>query len=91
MKAYHVTRKLQITIPKVLARRLGIKPGDAVFFEQTGGTMVVKKAYRRVRDYDELVRTVQALAEDMPKVKEHVTAAERSIAASLSRHISTKR
>lgn len=31
-----VTSKLQVTIPKALATRLGIEPGDHITFEQAG-------------------------------------------------------
>ncbi len=88
MKHYQVTRKLQITVPKVLAKELRIRPGDAVVFEKAGGAILVKKAEMQVRDYDELKRTVEALAEDMERVGRHVRVAERALAANLSRHIS---
>ncbi|MDA4112917.1 MAG: AbrB/MazE/SpoVT family DNA-binding domain-containing protein [Thaumarchaeota archaeon] len=36
MKHYQVTKKLQVTIPKKLADKTGIKPGDSVAFEGQG-------------------------------------------------------
>ncbi len=87
MKNYHVTRKLQITIPKVLARDLGIRPGDSVVFEKAGGAVLVKKAGAQLWKREELKEAVEALAQDMRKLQKHVKIAERSIAENLSRHI----
>lgn len=89
MKNYQVTRKLQITIPRVLAKQLGIRPGDAVVFEQAGGAVLVKKAGRRVTDIAELKNAVEALAKDMVRVRRYTKIAERALAADLSRHISS--
>ncbi len=90
MKTYQVTRKFQITIPKILARELGIRPGDSVVIEKAGGAVVVKKAAAQVRDYPELKETVEALARDMEKIHKYVRSAERAVAENLSRHIGSK-
>lgn len=89
MKNYQVTRKLQITIPKLLAKELGIRPGDAVVFEKAGGAVLVKKTGAQVRDLRELRDTVEGFAMDMAKIGKYVTVAERSISADLSRHLRT--
>lgn len=90
MKNYHVTRKLQITIPKILAKQLGIRPGDTVIFQQAGSAVLVKKAGGRVRDSAELREAVEALAKDMVRVSRHIQIAERSLAAGLSRHFGSQ-
>lgn len=36
-----VTSKLQVTVPKSLARRYGIRPGDEIRFEEAGETIRV--------------------------------------------------
>jgi AbrB family looped-hinge helix DNA binding protein len=87
MKQYQVTRKLQITIPKPIAKELHIKPGDAVVFERTGRAVLVKKAAPRVRDLREMVDAIEALAQDMRRVGKYVRMAERSLDQDLSRHI----
>jgi AbrB family looped-hinge helix DNA binding protein len=87
MKQYQVTRKLQITIPKPIAKELHIKPGDAVVFERTGRAVLVKKAASRVGDLKEMVDAVEAFAQDMRRVGRYVRAAERSLDENLSRHI----
>ena len=89
MKNYQVTRKLQITIPKLLAKELGIRPGDAVVFEKAGGAVLIKKTGGQVRDFVELRDSVEAFARDMAKIGMYVNAAERSISADLSRHVRT--
>lgn len=86
MKNYHVTRKLQITIPKVLARDLGIRPGDSVVFEKAGGAMLVKKVGGHSWRQGELEDAVGDFARDMTKLRKYVKVAERSLAENLSRH-----
>lgn len=41
-----VTSKLQVTIPKVIAEKLGIKPGDDLDWQVAGDTMRVTPANR---------------------------------------------
>lgn len=36
-----VTRKLQVTIPKAIAERFGIRPGDDLEWRAAGGTLCV--------------------------------------------------
>jgi AbrB family looped-hinge helix DNA binding protein len=87
MRTYQVTRKLQVTIPKALAKEMHIRPGDAVIFEKAGSAVLVKKPGGQVSDRAELEKTVKVFAKDMVRVREYVTTAERAIAANLSRRI----
>jgi AbrB family looped-hinge helix DNA binding protein len=87
MKTYRVTRKLQITIPKVLSKELRIRPGDSVILQKAGNAVLVKKPGKQVKDHAELQRTVEAFARDMVKVEKYVKTAEGAIAANLSRHV----
>lgn len=45
-----VTSKLQVTLPKVLAEQLGIKPGDEIDWEIAGDVMRVIPAAKKQRD-----------------------------------------
>jgi AbrB family looped-hinge helix DNA binding protein len=89
MRQYQVTRKLQITIPKPIAKELHIRPGDAVVFERAGSAVLVKKAAPRVGDLKDMANAVEALARDMRKVGRYIRAAERLLDENLSRHISS--
>ncbi|HYH47394.1 MAG TPA: AbrB/MazE/SpoVT family DNA-binding domain-containing protein [Thermoanaerobaculia bacterium] len=42
-----VTSKLQVTLPKALAERLGIRPGDEVWWEPAGDSLRLVPAIRR--------------------------------------------
>jgi AbrB family looped-hinge helix DNA binding protein len=88
MKHYQVTRKLQITLPKPIAKELHIKSGDAVVFERNGKAVLVKKAEPPVGDRKEIVDAVEALAQDMKRVGRYVQVAARSVNEDLSRHVS---
>lgn len=44
-----VTSKLQLTLPKRLAERYGIKPGDEVEFQAAGDSIRLVPAAQRVR------------------------------------------
>jgi AbrB family looped-hinge helix DNA binding protein len=87
MRSYQVTRKLQVTIPKALAKEMRIRPGDTVIFEKAGNAVLVKKPGRHVRDHAELEKAVKLFAKDMVRVRKYVTTAERAITANLSRRI----
>jgi antitoxin PrlF len=39
-----VTSKGQITIPKKIRDRLGVRPGEGIGFEEKDGVMLIKKA-----------------------------------------------
>jgi len=87
MKQYQVTRKLQITIPKPIAKELRIRPGDAVVFERTGRAVLVKKASARVDDVREMADAVEAFARDLRKVGVYMRSAERSLDENISRYV----
>ena len=44
-----VTSKLQVTLPKILAEQLGIKPGDEIDWEVAGDVMRVIPAAKKKR------------------------------------------
>lgn len=41
-----LTTKGQLTVPKVVRQRLGLRPGDELEFREEGGAYVVQKAVR---------------------------------------------
>ena len=52
-----VTSKLQVTIPKIVAKQLGIKPGDQIDWEIAGEVLrVIPAAKRRVEKGDSRAR-----------------------------------
>ncbi|MDA4123147.1 MAG: AbrB/MazE/SpoVT family DNA-binding domain-containing protein [Thaumarchaeota archaeon] len=88
MRQYQVTRKLQVTIPKKLAEKTGIKPGDSVVFEEEGGAITLRRAGRGGADRRSLISAIEGLAGDMEKVGPKVKEAERGLVEGLSRHVS---
>ena len=48
MKASTVTTKGQVTIPREIRRRLGVKAGDRVRFRETGSGIVIERQDNRV-------------------------------------------
>ena len=44
-----VTSKLQVTVPKVIAQRYGIRPGDDIRFEESGEVIRVVPENARAR------------------------------------------
>jgi AbrB family looped-hinge helix DNA binding protein len=88
MKQYQVTRKLQVTIPKKLAEKTGIRPGDSVVFEEAGGAITLRRAGRVEVDTRSLISAVEGLAGDMQKVGPRVKEAELGLVEGLSRHVS---
>src|SRR5262245_25305686 len=49
-----ITSKLQVAIPKIVAKQLGIKPGDEIDWEVAGGTLRVIPADRRKRQKSDI-------------------------------------
>jgi AbrB family looped-hinge helix DNA binding protein len=88
MKQYQVTRKLQVTIPKKLADKTGIRPGDSVVFEEAGGAITLRKAGQVGVDRHNLIAAIEGLAGDMDRVGPKVKEAEGGLAEGLSRHLS---
>lgn len=90
MKQYQVTKKLQVTIPKKLAEKVGILPGDSVVFDEVGGEITLRKAATQRRSAKELTRAMDEFASDMKKIAPRMREAERELNANLSGHIRAK-
>lgn len=90
MKQYQVTRKLQVTIPKKLAEKAGILPGDSVIFDEVGGEITLRKAAAPRRSAKELSRAIDEFALDMKKIAPGMRDAERELNADLSGHLRAK-
>jgi AbrB family looped-hinge helix DNA binding protein len=79
---------MQVTIPKRIAERTGIKPGDAVVFEETPDErIVIKKVSGSSIDVEKVARAFDNLAGDMRKIKIHIDEAESELVEGLSRSI----
>lgn len=89
MRQYQVTRKFQVTIPRKLAEKTGIRPGDSVTFEESGGAITLRRAERPEIDRDALMAAIEGLAGDMGKVGPKAKEAERALVEGLSRHVSS--
>ena len=87
MKQYQVTRKLQVTIPKKLAEKTGIRPGDSVVFEEMDGSITLRKAGRIEVDQEELESVIDDLAKDMKKVGPRIREGRQELIEDLSRHV----
>lgn len=88
MRQYQVTRKLQVTIPKKLAEKTGIRAGDSVVFEEAGGAITLRRAGRPEVDRERLLSAIDALASDMERVGPKVRGSEGALVEGLSRHVS---
>jgi len=78
---------MQVTIPKRIAERTGIKPGDAVVFEETPDErIVIKKVSGSSIDVEKVARAFDILARDMRKIKSHIDEAESELIEGLSRN-----
>ncbi|MGH9922072.1 MAG: AbrB/MazE/SpoVT family DNA-binding domain-containing protein [Nitrososphaerales archaeon] len=89
MKFYQVTRKLQVTIPKKIAQKTGIKPGDSVIFEERKDGIFVKKIAGMKEKPEELISVIQDFAADVARVRKHVREARDALNEDLSRNIPT--
>ncbi len=90
MKQYQVTRKLQVTIPKKLAEKFGIAPGDSVIFEESVGTIMLKKVAAGQEDAKDVREAVEEFARDVRGIRQQVKRAGAGLAEDLSRHVTTK-
>ena len=91
MKQYQVTRKLQVTIPKKLADKTGIRPGDSVVFEETGNdAIILKKVAGSHEKSKEVERAIEEFGKDLARIRAHVKGSESAILENLSRHVSSK-
>lgn len=91
MKIYQVTRKLQVTVPKNLAEKVGIKPGDSVVFAESDDTILMRKVSGSIEEPNELKVSIEEFAKDVAKLKPLIHEAESALVENLSRHVSSKR
>ena len=88
MKYYQVTRKRQVTIPKILADKKGIKPGDSVFFEETQDAILLRREQESSGiDEQALRKLIEGFVQDVPSIRKHLKRSERALNENLSRHI----
>ena len=88
MRQYQVTRKMQVTIPKRIAERTGIKPGDTVVFEETRDERImIKKVSGSDVDVEMVLAALDNLAGDMSKIKSHISQARSGLIEGLSGHV----
>ncbi len=90
MKQYQVTKKLQVTIPKRLAEKAGIVPGDAVVFDEADGEITLRKAGRPRRTADDMRLALTEFASDLKRITPRIREAGRALNENLSRHIGTE-
>lgn len=45
-----VTRKFQVTIPKEVREKIGVRPGEVVSVESSGEEKIILRRFRRVED-----------------------------------------
>ena len=79
MKQYQVTRKRQVTLPKNLAEKRGIKPGDKIVFEESGDALILRKSSPRKEKEEELNRiriAIRRYSQDIPTIRKSVKQAE---------------
>ena len=81
-----------MTLPKKLAEKKGIKPGDTVVFEESEDAIVLRKSSsnNRKEDFDNIRRAIKRYSKDIPKIRKGVKLAESALIENLSRHLSSK-
>ncbi len=87
MRAYQVTRKFQVTIPKKIAQRAGIKPGDSVIFEEGEDGIFIKKIRAMKEKPEELISVIEEFATDVARVRTRIKEAGVALVEDLSRNI----
>ncbi|MDA4116320.1 MAG: AbrB/MazE/SpoVT family DNA-binding domain-containing protein [Thaumarchaeota archaeon] len=91
MRQYQVTRKMQVTIPKRIAERTGIKPGDSVVFEETPDERImIRKVSGSSFDAARVLTAFDNLASDMTKIRSHVIEARSGLIEGLSGYIDSQ-
>lgn len=90
MREYRVTRKLQVTIPKELAERIGIRPGDSVAFDETESGLEVRKVREAVESPEHVASAAREFANDMVTIRPQVRAAEKALVEGLSRYFTSR-
>jgi AbrB family looped-hinge helix DNA binding protein len=90
VKQYQVTKKLQVTIPKKLAQRVGIVPGDSVAFDEVNGEITLRKVSQPHRSASEMTLALRGFASDLEKLAPRLKETKRALNENLSRHVSAK-
>ncbi len=91
VRTYQVTRKRQVTIPTELARKMGVRPGDSVVFEESEGRIVLRKVTLEADKPEELKAIVEDFARDVAEVKQYIEEAGEGLIENLSRYIAPER
>ena len=77
-----------MTIPKKIAERTGIKPGDTVVFEEMPDErIVITKVLGSRINVEKVAQTFDNLSDDMRVIKNYVDETESGLIEGLSRHI----
>lgn len=80
---------MHVTIPKRLAERTGIRPGDAVVFEESpDDSIMIKKVAGARADREKVRGAFDNFSKDMKKIRPRVQEAEAALNESLSRYLS---
>ena len=87
MKSYQITRKFQVTIPKKIAEKAGIRPGDSVVFEMGEDCILIRKTGQMRENPEELVSVIRDFASDVAVVRKRVKEAGEAMIEDLSRNI----
>jgi len=87
MRSYQVTRKFQVTIPKKIAEKVGIKPGDSVLFEEQQDGIFIKKIRAMKEKPDELISVIEEFATDVARVRTRIKESGEALIEDLSRNI----
>lgn len=84
MRTYQVTRKFQVTIPKKIAQRAGIKPGDSVVFEEGEDGIFIKKISAIKEKPEELISVIEEFATDVARVRARIKEAGAALIEDLT-------
>jgi AbrB family looped-hinge helix DNA binding protein len=82
---------MQVTIPKKLADKKGIRPGDVVVFEEArDDSIIIKKVTASSPDLEKVRSAIDMFVKEAPKVRAHVQAAGSVLNENISRHVTVK-
>jgi AbrB family looped-hinge helix DNA binding protein len=82
---------MQVTIPKRLADKKGIRPGDAVVFEEArDDAIIIRKVAVSAPDLEQVRAAIDNFAKEAPKLRMHVQVAGSGLNESLSRHVTSE-
>ncbi len=77
-----------MTIPRALADKKRIRPGDSVIFEETDDAIIIKKASGPVENYERVKKAIEEFSKDVPKIRKRLKESESALVENLSRHVS---